>query len=218
MNRFCFRFLRALLAVALMTSAVSCGGFETGNLDEDTDVSVEEAADNFSQEELTANQTWWNGLAQVSKDATILVRAYKDLGKTTTTNCKQWVQKVVNEATKGVLVVPATANGGDSFYWTQSNNWRSFTASSCYWPQNLKPGMIVQMQSTRCTFPGATSTGPHTAIVSAADANGVWLIESNWCATNTICERYLTTTDFRKWFVDCTGLSRCTAYRAGNWQ
>lgn len=138
-----------------------------------------------------ADRAWWRSLSQGARNQAILDRAAKDIGKYVGLNCKKWVQKVVPEASRGVVTIPQTLPyaDGSGWYWDYS----PYVVGMSGGIRAVQPGWIIQMN----WLLGEGWT-PHTAIVVGKTSTGVYLIESNWC--NPPCYkvnlRWVSFTDF----------------------
>ncbi len=124
----------------------------------------------------SADRAWWRNLRQVDRDRLILDRASRDLDKYVGVECKPWVQRIVPEASRNVASVPLTADGGYGWYWNPGPYLVGMSVNIRY----VQPGWIVQMRRTTATG----GIGPHTAIVYARVADGIWWIDSNFYHTS----------------------------------
>lgn len=119
-----------------------------------------------------ANQMWWKNMTQIGRNSAILTRAYQDYNaaspKYVGLVCKEWVKKVVNDASMGVVTLPTTTNNGSGWQWNSSTYVKDMgkTISSAM------PGNIVQMN--------ISVDSPHTAIVYANNGTTITWIDSNW--------------------------------------
>ncbi len=138
-----------------------------------------------------ADKAWWRGLSQTARNQAILERAWQDNGRNVGLNCKQWVTKVVLEASKAVVNLPRTLPDGNGWYFDTS----PYTVSMSANIRNSQPGWIVQTNWK--TASGGTT--PHTLIVAGRGPTGVYVIESNWCSSancNTVNTRFVPFTAF----------------------
>lgn len=144
-----------------------------------------------AEQELTsADYAWWRGLSQIERNQAILDRAYRDLDRNVGVQCKEWAQRVVSAASRGVAVVPLTAPDATGWYW-RAGKYATRVYTNI---RNVRPGWIVQM-NLRLTNGG---TGPHTAIVVGVAASGVYWVESNYAVRNTVQLRFQTFADFER--------------------
>ncbi len=134
---------------------------------------------------ISADVLWWKQLSQTDRNRTILNQATVDDGKNVGLQCKTWVQqRVVPNASRSVAIIPATCPDANGWIWCLGGNAVGISTS----PQNFKSGYIVQMNIKRADG----SITPHTSIVYAIDAYGIWWIDSNYVAVNTVGMHYQT--------------------------
>mgnify|MGYP001591753260 CR=1 FL=1 len=118
-----------------------------------------------------ANGTnWWHNLSQSQRNSAILTRALQDNNTYVGLNCKNWARKVVQDASSGHVIIPATAPDVNGWYWASDSYGHSVGRSGMI--EYAQPGEIVQMNW------GVGN--PHTAIVYSINSSGVYFIESNW--------------------------------------
>ncbi len=131
----------------------------------------------------------WHGLLQSQRNSRILTRANQDLNINVGVECKEWVQRVVNSASGGVVTVPTNRS---------NTEWRSST--DCYkypHPFNIEwvqPGQIIQMHWRNQSNPNQY---PHTAIVLRKSNSGMTWIDSNWFGDRTVRTHTITFSQFR---------------------
>lgn len=125
----------------------------------------------------------WHALTQAVRNQAIVNKTYQDDNKDVGLNCKEWVRKVVYDASKGLVSIPSTAS--NLYTWLPDNNVSGRSGLIQY----ARPGEIVQM---------LLSSGiEHTAIVLAVAPTGVTFIESNWNNDETVHTRFVTFTKFK---------------------
>lgn len=150
------------------------------------------AAVSLPKSSLAHGTHWWNSLSQSQRTQYILNRAYQDNCRYVGKNCKEWVQRVVSDASGGHVWLPQTANSGTAYWWNyDSTGHTAQRYSSIYYVQR---GDIVQMN-------WLTSSGwtPHTFIVTAVYGDRLSVIESNWGQGNylTVNTRVVYFSDFQ---------------------
>ncbi|MFH1565511.1 MAG: hypothetical protein ABIC82_06805 [bacterium] len=114
----------------------------------------------------------WHEWSQGVRNQAIVEATYKYLNRYVGVSCKVWVQKVVREASNGVVDVPMTVDP-PGWYWYSSK----YVLGRSGRIENVMPGEIVQMDLTNYK-------DPHTAIVLARSPYSVTFVESNWCDKN----------------------------------
>jgi hypothetical protein len=133
-----------------------------------------------------ANGTnWWHSSSQIDRNWYILNRAYWDNNKYVGLNCKQWVQRVVSDASGGHVWLPTTANNGSAWWWNYDSNGHVGQRSGSIY--GVQRGDIVQMNWRQ----NNGSWVPHTAIVAWVDSGGIYFIESNWRQPSTEPANYV---------------------------
>lgn len=124
----------------------------------------------------------WDTLSQHEKNQKILERAIVDLDVDVELSCKNWIHKVVTDASNGRVVIPQNNESGDG--WKEDptgriSGWGAAFHSSTY-ILTAFPGAIVQMQWED----GVGSSNPdynrHTAIVLYVSGSHIIFIESNY--------------------------------------
>jgi hypothetical protein len=151
-----------------------------------------------------ADKDWWKNRGQANRNIDILTRAYKDNGKNVGIQCKPWVQKVVSEASRGVVAVPTTTDSATGWKWNSSKYVKSLGSDI----NSAMPGDIVQMN-----IKGKDGVpGPHTAIVSARILSTIWWIDSNYVGTNIVGVHDQTVAKFLS-SVTIDGVQKYTVYR-----
>jgi len=89
---------------------------------------------------------YWSGLTQTGKDNAIITRASTDNNSYVGLNCKQWVDKVVFDASKNCVVVPGTAPA--QYYWNVDCSGHILSMSTRI--ENVNRGDIIQMYLYIC--------------------------------------------------------------------
>lgn len=180
---------------------------------EETDESAEfdEQIGQTQQAATQAQKNWWKGLWQTDRNFKILVRAYQDYNasspKYVGKNCKQWVQQVVLDASKTVVVVPTTSPNAYGWKWNSSSYVQDLGQSI----NNVWPGDIVQMNYKQ----DSGYITPHTAIVYLKSGGTIWWIDSNWNQNqpdNKVRIRKQSIADWIK-HVTIGGVQKYTVYR-----
>lgn len=198
MNALCHRTLLALCFTGLMTGCAATPSEETIDLGESAHMG--EQTGTASQPVTTADTNWWRGMSQALRNWAIFWRANQDLSVSSPShqgfNCKEWVRKVVLDATHNVVTVPSTKD--NNYQWNSSPNVE--VRANIY---SVGPGDIIQMNR---------KTGPHTAIVYSIDGTTVTWIDSNWNLDNTVTMHSETIAHFLS-AVTSGGVQMYTAYR-----
>jgi len=110
--------------------------------------------------------------------------------------CKPWVTSVVSTASSGAVSLPATAS--DGYQWNSSPHVMTMSSNL----QALQPGWILQLEESASFIArNKSATGPHTAIVLSVSPTGIYLLDSNWVATNTVGVHFMTWADLKNDFV-----------------
>ncbi len=127
-------------------------------------------------DEARRNPIPWHALAQEDRNLLIVGRGYQDVG-TSGGECKDWVRKVVEEASNKEVTIPSTTDGGIGCAWYQSPDVGEDRQSRI-----PRPGEIIQMQLR--TADRQPDTGgnwlPHTAIVANVSPTEMMWLDSNW--------------------------------------
>jgi hypothetical protein len=131
----------------------------------------------------------WHGWQQWIRNQAIVDRTYQDLNRNVGLNCKEWVRKVIRDASMGDVVIPQTLPNENGWYWASHRYVVGRSTTINY----VRPGDILQMNWRLNS--GATT--PHTAIVLSVGTTGFTVVESNWSATNTVGTRYITFSEWR---------------------
>lgn len=141
---------------------------------------------------VTVAQAGWHELSQSSRNQAIINTACRDLNKKVGLSCKEWVQKVVKNASGGAVAVPQTVDP-PGYYWYCSR----YAVGKTGRIENAKPGEIVQMDLTNYV-------NPHTAIILSVSTKGVTFIECNWCdpPCHIVSIRYVDFATFYKQVVN----------------
>lgn len=191
----------------ILGATPSCGG--EAEPDAPSGVSPDESSpDTSPSAEISALYSWWGSLSQSARNAAILDRGYRDIGRYVGTECKGWVQRVVAEASRGAATVPYTYPNAYGWSWYWNSSAIGISTNIRY----VQPGWIVQMNRW---LPGGGIT-PHTAIVVGRSAYGVYWIESNFSASNTVSLRFERFEDFER-ATYIYGVYRYTVYYIGGW-
>jgi hypothetical protein len=146
---------------------------------------------------------YWNNLTQTAKDNAMITRANADNGTYVGLNCKQWVSKVVLDASKNCVVVPTTASA--QYYWNADCSGHIIGRSTLI--ANVNRGDIIQMYLYICDKWDVKNNciemiyTPHTAIVLSKTATSMTCINSNWGTANYLKVTTVTVnfSDFYRW-------------------
>jgi hypothetical protein len=139
----------------------------------------------------------WNKLSQSTKDLTLYSTALYDVNKKVGLCCKDWVRKVVLNASG--LTIPSTVvapNSGYDYTWKQDNSWvcgNIVGRSTAIQYVNFMDIIQMQLLLKNGTY------GPHTTIVVSTDAKGMNWMDSNWDPVNhpdSVCVHYITYASF----------------------
>ena len=148
-----------------------------------------------------AATTGWHGLSQSQRDNRIKMRALAELGHSTGLQCKEWVREVVDDASSGEVIIPATRP--NNYQWYNHPYIQSYS-QGCP-PPGVAPGRIIQMvwhnQSNN-------NVSPHTAIVYSTTSSGMTWIDCNWQGDGVVRMHYVSYTNFQA----CVG-SEYTLYK-----
>lgn len=148
----------------------------------------------------------WHDYTQEKRNSLILARGLEDLEEDVGIECKPWVQRVVAEASKGVVKVPSTKDDGLGSSWYDS---KDVARADWAFPLlktgiALSGGYIIQMQWKTARYQKMTGGYwiPHTAILYRVSPKVVpkkmtWL-DSNWVGKNTVGLHDVTIKDFEK--------------------
>jgi hypothetical protein len=122
----------------------------------------------------------WHGYTQSQRNFYILVRGTADLNQFVRVECKPWLQRVVHDASGGIVTVPRTTNNGLGWEWESSQDCVRYFKTIRYVVQ----GDIIQMRwKTAKRQPpeyGGEYWIPHTAIVRSVSSTGMEWLDSNW--------------------------------------
>ncbi len=162
-------FVRVVFISMVATAPISCGYQDFS--EEETDV-PHENTETDQQSFTLADQAWWRNLSQMERNQVILDRTSRDIGVYVGVNCKLWTQRVVAEASRGVVSVPTTYP--DAYGWTW--NYSPYAVRVYADIRTVQPGWIVQMNRWN-TSGGVT---PHTAIVVGRSSYGLYWVDSNY--------------------------------------
>lgn len=145
----------------------------------------------------------WHGLSQSQRDSRILIeaRTYSP-GTRTNLSCKEWVRKVVRDASQNVVTIPSTRS--NNYQWESSNDVYGYRATSCP-PAGIDPGRIIQMV-WRNRSNGRES--PHTAIISSVTSTGMYWLDSNLDGDTRVQRHFVSFNDF-----DAAVGTRYTVYK-----
>lgn len=157
----------AIFAVLLIFSIVGCGG--------DSDDSETGGAPGI------IGSGGWDILSQHGKNQKILEAAIADLNIDVKLSCKNWIHKVVRNASNGYVTIPENNESGDGWQEDQAgriSGWGAAFDSSIH-ILTAFPGAIVQMQwKDNPRVPDGYNM--HTAIVLYVSGPYVVFIESNY--------------------------------------
>lgn len=127
----------------------------------------------------------WHSMSQTARDQAIIDRGLRDVGKYVGLNCKEWVQKVVSEASSRAVYIPTTMSSPNDYLWNSA----PYVGGMCMSIRNIKPGRIVQMK-------WLSTGGPHTFIVTSVISSGMNIVESNSNWDLKVSARFWTFQDF----------------------
>lgn len=148
----------------------------------------------------------WQSMTQQQRNQAIIIAGLNGHADSLATSealwysglqCKPWVQWAVSLASNGSVLVPATEP--DNYQWYPGVNVIQMSSSL----QALQPGWILQLEesSSFISRDPKTATGPHTAIVLSISTAGIYLLDSNWVATNTVGIHFMKWMDFTSDFA-----------------
>lgn len=125
----------------------------------------------------------WPNWTQGYRDAVLLSVGYESIGRSGGA-CKIWVQNHVRNVTDARVNVPATETNpwSDRYLWLpdpQGHVW-----GQCMDIRNAPLGRVVQMSW------GTNSL--HTFFLAGRDANGIWMLDSNWNWDGIVRFHYVT--------------------------
>ncbi len=133
--------------------------------------------------------SWWHGLSQSQRNYRILDRAADDLGRNVGVECKEWVRRVVKEASQNVVTIPSTRS--NNYSWESSSDVASYSRGTP--PPGIMNGHIIQMEWTNA---GNGRIFPHTAIILNYSNTGMTWIDSNWNGDLRVRTHDVTYADF----------------------
>jgi len=137
---------------------------------------VAEAAKKKSPPPKKRREPTWHDFSQDKRNGLILARGLDDEGEDGGV-CKPWVEEVVSDASKGVVDLPLTTEGGYGCAWERSRDVGTYRQSRI-----PRPGEILQMKWR--TVRRNPDTGgywtPHTAIVYSISSDEMEWLDSNW--------------------------------------
>lgn len=139
----------------------------------------------FAPSAFAENFAWHYLLTQSERNQAIISRARQDLGKNVNLNCKEWVRKVVRDASGGDVVIPQTLPDLNGWYWAYAQ----WVVELCMDIRNVERGTVLQTNWVRMG-------SPHTLIVQSVTSTGIWIIDSNRCGPTTVCEKFYSFADF----------------------
>jgi hypothetical protein len=134
-----------------------------------------------------AATTGWHGLSQSQRNSRILNRADDDLNQNVGMSCKEWVRRVVRNASGGEVGIPSNQND-----YTWNSHPYVYRCPQPYPISWVQPGQIIQM---RWTNANGTST-PHTAIVLSRTSTSMTWIDSNWQGDEVVRTHSMTYSHF----------------------
>ncbi len=159
-----------LTLVVASVALVGCGR------DQNSTVTAPESGriadnDQLQTQASAADVQWWRNLSQADRNMIILQRAYRDNGQYVGLNCKMWAQKVVSDASRGVVTLPQTLPTAEGWYYTYS----PYLVGMSGGIRSVQPGTIIQM---RYKWASGTIT-VHTMFVTWRSSTAFGVIESN---------------------------------------
>lgn len=116
---------------------------------------------------------WWHTMSQSQRNSAIVNRAIQNVNQWSGISCKEWVRKVVYEASGNHVIVPPNSPAPYDYMWQSDPTCQVVGMSMLI--ENVIPGYIIQMR--------LTSGWPHTAIVTAKTSTTVTFTEGNWDST-----------------------------------
>lgn len=149
-----------------------------------------EIGENVKPPDLARVMTSWSSMTQAERNMAILYRADRDNGRYVGLNCKEWVRRVLLDASGGLVYLPQTLPNESGWYFAYSR----YLVGMCGGIRYVNQGWIVQMNWRRTD--GVII--PHTLIIAGRSPSGIYVIESNWCMNNcmTVAYRWISFTDF----------------------
>ncbi len=133
----------------------------------------------------------WHGLSQSERDSRILSRARSySSGTYTGMSCKEWVRRVVRDASGNVVTIPATSS--NDYQWESSADVYGYAATQCP-PRGIDSGRIIQMIWTNQSN---GRTNPHTAIITSITSTGMNWIDCNWNGDQRVQRHFVSFSDF----------------------
>lgn len=160
-----------IFVTLLMISVCGCGEESEQILDPDS-------ADETSEKGSSPLPVIWHALSQSEKNQRIIQVALDDFGVNVRKSCKEWVRKVIKQASNEHVNIPSNTSNGDSWELDTAGHAIRYNTS----PTRLEtsPGHIVQMQWKAGVGSRDSEYNMHTAIVLSVFPNGVIFIESNY--------------------------------------
>lgn len=156
----------AVFAVLLIFFVVGCGG-------DSEDSEVGGAA---------IGSGGWDLLTPHGKNQKILERAIVDLDADVRLSCKNWIHRVVTDASNGHVVLPKNNENGDG--WNDDPTGRLSGSGAAFdtaaYIRTATPGAIVQIQWKDGFGSSLPGYGRHTAIVLSVFGSYIVFIESNF--------------------------------------
>lgn len=134
----------------------------------------------------------WRSYSQAERNMLILYKAYGYNGQYGYCNCKEWVRKIVLEASNGVVNIPATLPDASGWYFGSSPYLIGMSGGI----RGAGQGTLVQLN---WRFNDG-STSPHTMIVSGRTTDGVSVIEANWISCR-VTTRWISFSEFDRHVV-----------------
>lgn len=143
-----------------------------------------------------ANQNWWRGLSQGTRNEAICQTAYNHMvslgggynrfSSPSGYNCKTWVQMyVVPNASRGVATIP------------QSTSWCTWASGQYVQLAGYGPaGLSIRGAERGQIAQASWGNYPHTMIIWARDAYGVQVIDCNMDLRGGLEIHYITFNDF----------------------
>lgn len=167
------RILFVIFASLLMISVVGCGEESEQILDPD---SMDETSEKGSSPLVVI----WHALSQSEKNQRILQVALDDYGVKVRKSCKEWVRKVIKQASNEHVNIPSNTSNGDSWKPDTAGHAIRYRYNRSPALLETSPGHIVQMQWKAGVGSRDSEYNMHTAIVLSVLPNGVFFIESNY--------------------------------------
>ncbi len=144
--------------------------------------------------------SWWHGQSQNQRNSAILTRGSSDNNHNVGMVCKDWVRRVVQDASQNVVTIPSTRS--NDYQWNNSQN--VYAYAQPFYMSWVQPGQIIQM---RWRNQGDSEVYPHTAIVRSKTSSSMTWIDCNWSGDGVVRTHTVTFSQFNA----CVG-SNFTVY------